>query len=90
MSIIDGILIALLFISAVIGVIVILINVDIIALKNSQQVKMFYSALIIILLVFLLGLMVKIFTSQDGQKWLDSFSDNGDCDKIDRPYWCDL
>ena len=90
MSIIDGSLIALLSISALLGVMVALIKFDVITLKNNQQLTVFYSALVICLLLFFIVLTSKFLMSEDGKKWLDSFSENGDCDKIDRPYWCDL
>ena len=90
MFVVDGLLIALLTTSAVIGIIIVLVKIDIVALKNAAQVKTLYSSLIVILLIFFIALTAKILMSDKGQMWLDSFSENGDCDKIDRPYWCDL
>lgn len=86
----NGILITLLFISAVTAVLIILVKTEIISLKNTAQVKVFYSALTISLLAFCILLSVKLLTSDEGKKWLDSFSENGDCERIDRPYWCEL
>ena len=63
---------------------------DIVVLNNAAQVKTLYSSLIVILLIFFIGLTAKILMSDEGQIWLDSFSENGDCDQVDRPYWCDL
>ena len=90
MSVVDGVLIALIFISAVLGVMVALVKTDIIALKNSTQIKVFTNLLIASLLLLLVGVTVKLLMSDEGQRWLDSFSENGDCDQVDRPYWCDL
>jgi len=90
MTALDGLLIALLFASLVIGLVIILIRADIISLKTSSRIKVLYSALIITLLLLFLGFSTKLLSTDNGQMWLDSFSNNGDCDKPNRPYWCEL
>ncbi len=90
MTVLDGLLIALLFVSLVIGLAISLIRANFISLKNSSHIKVLYSALIITLLLLFLGFSTKLFSAEKAQMWLDSFSNNGDCDKPNRPYWCEL
>lgn len=90
MSIIDGALIALVLLSLSTGMMIVLIKADIIALKKPAQIKFIYTVLTILLLLFFIGLSLKILSSEQGQRWLESFSENGDCDRAERPYWCDL
>ena len=90
MSVIDGVLLALLFISALLAAVLILIKLNMLKLNKPEQVNVFNNLLIIIVLIFFIALGAKLLMSDEGKKWLDSFSENGDCDRIDRPYWCEL
>ena len=90
MSILDVILLALLVVGALIGTILLLVKMNILALSSPKKISVFYNILIIIALLLAIMFTVKILNSDAGKKWLDSFSENGDCDRADRPYWCDL
>lgn len=90
MSILDVILLALLLIGALVGAILLLVKINILTLSSPKKIKFFYTTLTIIILLLVVTFTVKILTSDAGKKWLDSFSENGDCDRVDRPYWCDL
>lgn len=90
MLIIDIVLIVILFLCVLIGAVIMLVKANVIILKNAGQITVFNSALIILILIFLISISARLLTSEEGKRWLDSFSDNSDCDRIDRPYWCDL
>lgn len=90
MTLVNGLLLLLVFASGVLGLVIALVLINFITLKNPSSIKTLYSALVICLLASIIGFSVKMLTSDEGKKWLDSFSENGDCDKPDRPYWCEL
>ncbi|MDW3095285.1 MAG: hypothetical protein R8G33_06420 [Gammaproteobacteria bacterium] len=90
MTIVNGLLLILLFASCALGLIIALVLTDFITLKKPSSIKVLYSALVICLLTLIVGISVKMLSSEEGKKWLDSFSENGDCDKPNRPYWCEL
>lgn len=90
MIIVNSLLLILVFISVIIGLIIALVHTDFIALKKASSVKILYSVLVICLLLLVITFSAKLLSSDEGKKWLDSFSDNGDCEKPNRPYWCEL
>ena len=90
MTLVNGLLLILAFASFALGLIIALVLTNFITLKKASSIKTLYSALVICLLTLIIGFSVKMLTSVEGKKWLDSFSENGDCDKPDRPYWCEL
>jgi len=58
--------------------------------NNLNRTTLLYSSATIVVLILITVISVKLLTSDAGKKWLDSYSDNGDCERVDRPYWCDL
>ena len=90
MSILDVILLASLVVGALIGTILLLVKMNILALSRPKKISVFYNILTIIALLLAIMFTVKILSSDAGKKWLYSFSENGDCDRVDKPYWCDL
>lgn len=90
MTLVNSLLLILIFASLMIGLAIVLVHTDIISLKNASRVKILYSALVICLLLLVITFSAKLLSTDEGKKWLDSFSNNGDCDKPDRPYWCEL
>jgi hypothetical protein len=80
----------LVFISVMIGLIIIFVQTELVSLKDALSLKLLYSALAICLLLSVITFSAKLFSTDAGKKWLDSFSDNGDCEKPNRPYWCEL
>jgi hypothetical protein len=90
MTLINSLLLILVFASAIFGLIIVLVQTKFISLKGASSIKILYSALLICLLLSVITFSVKLLSSDEGQKWLDSFSNSGDCDKPDRPYWCEL
>ena len=90
MTITDGLLLLIVFASVAIGLIIILVQTKFILLKDANSIKVLYSALITCLLLVVIVFSAKLLSTDEGKKWLDSFSDNGDCEKPNRPYWCEL
>ncbi len=90
MTLVNGLLLILVFISTIIGLIIALVHTDFISLKDASKVKILYSALVISLLLLVIAFSAKLLSSDEGKKWLDSFSNSGDCEKPNRPYWCEL
>jgi len=90
MTLANSLLLILIIASGIIGLLIVLVHTDFIALKKASNIKTLYSSLVVCLLLFVIVFSVKLLSSDGGKKWLDSFSDSDDCDKIDRPYWCDL
>ena len=82
-------LIILTVISSTIGLIILLVLTDIIALKNNSGIKVLYSALVITLLLLVFVLATKFISESDGD-WLPSFKSSDSCNKKDPPFWCDL
>lgn len=58
--------------------------------NNLNRVRLLYSSATIVVLILITVISVTLLTSDAGKKWLDSFSENGDCERVDRPYWCEL
>ena len=90
MTLVNSILVILVFASTIIGLIIILVLTKFVSLKDTSSIRILYSALVICLLLFVITFSVKLLTTDEGKKWLDSFSTSGDCDKPNRPYWCEL
>ncbi len=90
MSMTEGALIALFFLNMCCAIMIVLIKADMITLQKPERIKFIYGILTTLLIAFFIGLSLKALSSEQGQKWLESFSQNGDCDRADRPYWCDL
>ena len=90
MTLVNSLLLILAFTSVIIGLIIALVHTNFISLKEASSVKILYSVLVISLLLLVITFSAKLLSSDEGKKWLDSFSDNGDCEKPNRPYWCEL
>ncbi len=90
MTLVNSILFILVFASGIIGLMIILVRTGFISLKNAAGIKILYSSLVICLLLLVLAYSAKLLSTDEGKKWLDSFSDNGDCERPNRPYWCEL
>ena len=90
MNLMNSLLLMLGIVSIVAGLMIVLARTNVISFKKASVLKTLYAVLTISLLLLVTGFTAKFLSSDEGKKWLDSFSSNGDCDKIDRPYWCDL
>lgn len=90
MTIVNVLLLILVIASSTLGLIIALVLANLITLKKASSIKTLYSALVICLLTLIVGYSAKMLSSDEGKRWLDSFSNNGDCDKPNRPYWCEL
>ena len=90
MTIVNGLLLILAFASGIVALIILLVHTDFISLKDASSIKVLYSSLVVCLLLLVIAFSAKLLSSDEGKKWLDSFSDSGDCEKPDRPYWCEL
>tara|TARA_R110002096_G_scaffold181301_17_gene358891 strand:+ start:1876 stop:2142 length:267 start_codon:yes stop_codon:yes gene_type:complete len=87
---INSILLIAVFASTILGIIVLLVHMNFFTFKKASSIKALYSALIIGLLLVVITFSVKLISTDGGKKWLDSFSSSSDCEKSDRPYWCEL
>ncbi len=90
MTIVNGLLLILAFASGIVALIILLVHTDFISLKDASSIKVLYSSLVVCLLLLVIAFSAKLLSSDEGKKWLDSFSDSGDCEKPERPYWCEL
>jgi len=91
MTLVNSILLILVIASAITGLMIILVKTKLISPRGISNIKVLYSsALIICLLLTVIAFSTKLLSTNEGKKWLDSFSNSGDCEKVDRPYWCDL
>ena len=90
MTLANSLLMIFVFAGVIIGSIILLVQANFITLKTSSNIKILYSSLVICLLLVVITFSAMQLSTDEGRKWLDSFSNSSDCEKPNRPYWCEL